>query len=150
MLLLLVALLGVGTVGASPASAAACPPPAPVPNSLTITQTSVITGLSPTTGAVGIFGTVTNNSDEEARLDDIEVSIVGVTLAAGAAAGTCTAADYELFDAVMPVDVMLAARATTGFSGASIGFVDTAENQDACQGATVLLEYVTVSSPLVP
>jgi hypothetical protein len=143
VLLLVGAGLGLSTLSAPAAFACAPAPPAPAPNSLTITQTSVLTGLRPGSLPVSIAGTVTNNSDDETSIDDIEVSISAVTLAVGAASGTCTVADFELLDTVMPVDATLAPHATLAFSGASLALVNAPSNQDACQGATVQLLYVT-------
>lgn len=144
MAVLVVATLGFSMLGASPAVAAYCVTPTPTPvNSLTITQTSVLTGLEPGSAPVAIHGTVTNNSDDDTYIDDIEVSIVAVTLAAGAV-GTCTIADFELLNPVMTVDAALAPYATLTFAGASIGLVDAAWNQDACQDATVELSYVAL------
>lgn len=141
---LLVVALGCGASGATPAVAADCVTPTPAPvNSLTITQTSALTGLEPGSAPVAIHGTVTNNSDDDTYIDDIEVSIVAVTLAAGAV-GACSIADFVLLNPVMPVDAALAPHATVTFAGASIGLVDAAWNQDACQDATVELSYVTL------
>ena len=141
--LLVVATLGIGTLGATPAVAAACPTPTPTSvSSLTISQTAVIAGLEPGSAPVAIHGTVTNNSDDDTYIDDIEVSIAAVTLAPGAV-GTCGIADFVLLDPVMSVDAPLAPHATVPFAGASIGLVDAPWNQDACQDATVDLRYVT-------
>lgn len=111
-------------------------------NSLTITQTSVVAGLEPGSPPVDISGTVTNNSDDDTYIGDIEVSLVAVTVAPGTV-GTCGIADFEVFNPVMPVDAALAPHATLTFAGASIGLVDATWNQDACQDATVELLYST-------
>lgn len=142
--LLVVATLSFGTLGAAPAVAVDCVTPAPTPtNSLTITQTSVIADLEPGSAPVAIYGTVANNSDDDTFINDIEVSIVAMTLASGTV-GTCTIADFVLLDPVMSVDAALGPHATVTFSGASLGLVDAAWNQDACQNATVELSYVTL------
>lgn len=110
-------------------------------NSLTITQTSTMTGLAPNVAPTAITGLVTNNSTDETYIVEIVVSILGVTKVAGAAAGACDATDYLLMEPAMPVGQMLTGGASAPFSGASIGFADKLTKQDACQGATVTLLY---------
>lgn len=144
--LVLVATLGLGTLGASPAQAADCPSATPSPSpthALVIDQLSVIVELRPGQAPSPIEGTVTNRKDEPLYVTAVVVSIVGVTLSPDAAPGTCDASDYVLVDPEMPVNQMVEPHESVAFSGASIGFNDQPWNQDACQGATVHLSYVT-------
>lgn len=146
MALMLVAALSLGTLGASPAVAADCPPSTPSPSptdALRIDQTSTIFGMRPGVAPAPIEGTITNRTGEELFVTDVVVSISGVTLSPDAAPGTCTADDYVLLDSTMPVNQMVPPFGSVNFSGASIGFVDQPWNQDACKGATVHLAYVT-------
>jgi len=134
-----------GLLAAAPASTAqaACTA-APAVNSLTITQTSTNSGLSPTQPPSLITGRVTNNGPDDTFVTAVIVTIGAVTMAPGAAAGSCDASDYILIDPRMPVDSPLAASGgSAAFSGAHIGFTDKPSNQDACQGAVVDLHYVT-------
>jgi hypothetical protein len=142
--LILVAALGLSTLGAPPAVAADCPTPSPSPtNALRIDQTSVVVELRPGQAPSPIEGMVTNRKDEPLYVTAVVVSIVGVTLSPDAAPGTCDASDYVLLDPEMPVNEMVEPHESVAFSGASIGFLDQPWNQDACQGATVHLAYVT-------
>lgn len=145
--LILVATLSLSTFGASPAVAADCPPtatPSPSPtDALTVDQISPIFGMAPGVSPALITGTVTNNTDQPLFVTDVVVSISGVTLAPDAAPGTCTSADYELLNPVVPVNQTVGPHETVAFSGASIGFLDQPWNQDACKLATVHLSYVT-------
>jgi LPXTG-motif cell wall-anchored protein len=121
-----------------------------VVNSLTITQTSVVTDLGPGRPAAALTGAITNNGPDSTHITAINVEITSVTLALDASPGTCSSSDYELFDARMPVGHTLAADGgSTVFSGASLGFADKTTQQDACQRATVHLLYTAVSSPPV-
>jgi hypothetical protein len=142
--LILVAALGLSTLGAPPAVAADCPTPSPSPtNALRIDQTSVVVELRPGQAPSPIEGMVTNRKDEPLYVTAVVVSIVGVTLSPDAAPGSCDASDYVLLDPEMPVNEMVEPHESVAFSGASIGFLDQPWNQDACQGATVHLAYVT-------
>ena len=148
--LLILCLAGVlATAPATGAQAAACPTPASSPsasptNSLTIVQTSVNDGMSPIEEPTTIVGRVTNNGPDDTYVTAILVSISAVVKAPGAAAGTCDASDYILTDPRMLVGMPLAANGgAVAFSGAQIGFRSSDANQDACQGASVQLHYVT-------
>jgi hypothetical protein len=144
--LVVVLIVGVaGLVAAAPAAPAyaACSAAPTEGNSLTITQTSVNVGLSPTEAPSLIVGRVTNNGPDDTFLTAIVVSIGSIVKATGAMPGTCDASDYVLVDPRMAVGVQLAPDGGSAeFSGARIGFNDKSTNQDACKGATVELHYV--------
>ncbi len=137
--------VGIALVPVSSPGAQAAPTGCAVkaPDTISIVQTSVMEGLSPDTDARPIAGRVTNNSADDTYIDEITVSIVGVTRSAGARPGTCDATDYVIVEPVMDVRKALLGGASVDFSGASIGFVDKATNQDGCQGAIVSLLYST-------
>jgi hypothetical protein len=113
--------------------------------SVMISQMSVIRGLAPGVPPAPISGVVANHALHDAYVEAITVSISSVTKAAAAAAGRCSADDYELLDATMPVGDLLAPGASANFAGASIAFRNTSVNQDACKSATVSLQYVASS-----
>jgi hypothetical protein len=130
-------------IAPAPGAQAACStsPPAET-NSLTIVQTSINTGLSPTQAPSAIVGRVTNNGPDETYVTAIVASIVSVVPAADAAAGSCDASDYALIDPRMLVGEQLAASGGSAvFSGARIALHDKTSNQDACEGAVVELRY---------
>jgi hypothetical protein len=112
---------------------------------VTISQTSIITGMAPGVPPAAIAGVVANHGLHDAYVDAITVSITSVTKASAAAAGHCSAEDYVLAHATMPVGVLLAPGASANFKGASIAFQNRSINQDACKAATVTLHYVTSS-----
>lgn len=142
--LLVVCVVGVWSTGSVPPSHAAChTPPTILANSLTIEQTSDNGGMSPARAPSSILGRVTNNGPDETFVTSVSVSISAVVKAPGAATGVCDASDYILTDHRMPVGTQLAAGGGSAvFSGALIGFLDKASNQDACKGAVVELVYV--------
>ncbi|HEY0217375.1 MAG TPA: hypothetical protein VGC57_13385 [Cellulomonas sp.] len=141
--------LAVGSVAvlAAPSPAAAAGPDCYVAaNSLTITQTSTMSGLAPGVAPAAITGLVVNNGTDSTVVVAIDVAIAFVTLDPDAPAGTCDASDYLLTDTRMPIGRTLDPGGSATFAGASIGFSDKSTNQDACQHATVALLYTTAAS----
>lgn len=141
---LAVSLAGWSSARATPAS---CGPDATpgAPAYVTISQTAVITRMAPGVPPAAITGVVANHGLHEAYVHAITVSIASVTKSSAAAAGRCSAADYVLAGATMPVGVLLPPGASANFRGASIAFQNRSVNQDACKAATVTLHYVTSS-----
>ncbi|PJJ62058.1 hypothetical protein [Compostimonas suwonensis] len=108
---------------------------------LTVIQTSTMAGLAPGVAPVPIAGLVVNNSADSTHIVAVEVEISSVAVAPGSPVGSCDASDYVLLDTRMPVDRTLGPGASASFAGASIGFSDSAVDQDACQRATIHLLY---------
>ena len=140
-LLLLGCLTALFVAAPLPAAHAACLAPA---NSLTIIQTSVNTGLSPTQAPSAITGRVTNNGPDETYITAVTVSINSVTKSPTAMPGTCDASDYVILDPRMPVNAQLTGNGGFAeFAGARIGFHNKAGNQDQCKDAEVELLFVS-------
>jgi hypothetical protein len=140
--LLLGSLTAVLVIAPTPSAHAACPAPA---NSLTIVQTSVNSGLSPTQPPSTITGLVINNGPDDTYITTVTVSITSVTKSPTAVPGVCDASDYVILNPQMPVNAPLGAYGgSTGFAGAQIGFFNKPTNQDQCQGATVELLFVAL------
>lgn len=137
---LVLALTGLAIGPVAPARAAGSECVSAV-NTLTVTQTSTMRGLAPGVASRPITGVVANNGTEATHIAAVNVEITSVTTAAGAQIDGCTAADFVLLDAVMPVRSDIAAGASTPFSGASLGFANRPIEQDACRNVTVHLRY---------
>jgi hypothetical protein len=120
-------------------------------NSLSITQTSTISGLAPGVPAQTITGSIQNTQGtggQNEQVNNVVVSIGSVTESPAIATEypgyACSAADYTLTNATMAVNTDLTPGQTANFTGATLAFNDlTTTNQDACQGATVNLSYVS-------
>lgn len=108
---------------------------------LTVTQTSTMDGLAPGVAPAAIAGLLVNVSTDATVVAAVDVEILSVV---PTGAGACDAEDYTVLDPRMRVDQTLQGGASATFEGASIGFRSTADNQDACQGATVRLLYTVV------
>jgi LPXTG-motif cell wall-anchored protein len=149
--LILLVSVGGAVASSSPSQAAASgctsggTTPPVINHALKVTQTSVMNGLAPGVAPSDIFGRVTNTSADSTYVTTVTASIASVTLASGAPGGTCSAADYVLANPVMTVNKPLPAHSAVSFAGATIGFVNTTNVQDACKSATIQLHYVTGS-----
>ena len=105
-------------------------------------QVTEISNMHPGDTAQALSGNFTNGDDGPVYVGTVTASISSVTLAAGAAPGTCDASDYTLDGAVMTVDAEVPVGFRQGaWTGATIQFNDKATNQDACKGAIVNLAY---------
>lgn len=113
--------------------------------SLVVSQLSVNAGMGPFVEPSAITGTVSNGGAERTYISRIVVSIASVIHADDAVAGPCDADDYALAGQTIQVDKALDPGASLEFGGATIGFLTTDRNQDACQGATVDLMYTVVA-----
>ena len=109
---------------------------------LTVTQTAAPTDLAPGVAPGAISVSVKNNAANDVQVNQVVVSITGVTAPSSDATHPCSAADYALSNPTMTSGAgVLAAGSTVSFSGASLAFNPTAANQDGCKGATVQLAY---------
>jgi hypothetical protein len=110
--------------------------------SVTVVQTSTVSGIAPGTTAQTLSGTFTNPNNASVYVTSVTAAISGVVKASGAVAGTCDATDYTLTNATMTVGQQVGAGSGQGtWSGATLAFTNKATNQDQCKGATVTLSY---------
>ena len=112
---------------------------------VTAVQTSSIAGITPGSAAQTLTGNFTNTNSAATFVTSVTASISLVTKAVGAPAGPCSAADYTLTGAVMPVGATVPVGVAQGsWTGATLAFNNTAANQDGCKGATVTLAYTVI------
>lgn len=110
---------------------------------LTITQTGSISGLTPNGPIVPVAYTINNptaNGAQNLGLVSASITTIDQTVA-GQAAGTCTAADFNLLPATSAVGTVAAGGTFNSATATepTIQMIDTSANQDGCQGATVHL-----------
>jgi hypothetical protein len=115
----------------------------PASNVITVAQTTGASNLAPGHAAETLSGTVTNpvGSANNFYVTKVTASILSVTKAAGAVAGTCDSTDYTLSTPDMTVGQDLAPGASANFSGATLAFFNKSAPQDQCKGATVVIKY---------
>lgn len=126
---------GTGTGSASTGTTAA----------ITVNQTTTINGLAPGVAPLTLSGDFTNPNTATVHVATVAVTVTSVTKAAGAPAGPCTAADYEILGSPMTVNADVVSGTHVGsWTGATIAFKnDPAASQDGCKGATVTLGYTS-------
>jgi hypothetical protein len=121
----------------------------PAVSQLEVASYTSPSNMAPGVAAGAITVTVHNKDASSTNASHVVVSIVDVTRAADAV-GACSASDYSLTNPDMttgaanlaPDDSVAGSGADQAtFSGASLGFNNTASNQDGCKGATVNLLF---------
>jgi ferric-dicitrate binding protein FerR (iron transport regulator) len=139
-----VALVGIGggafgyqvDVGTGPGSGAAGGLQA-----VTALQTSTVTGLAPGSGTQPLSGTFDNLNSGPTYVTAVRAHVVEVNDAHGSPIAGCTAGDF-LIAGAGAVGAQVPAGAGVGSWGnLTIEFHDTDTNQDACQGAQLVIGY---------
>jgi hypothetical protein len=106
---------------------------------VTVAQTGSISGLFPGGSAQLINFTVTNPTTTPLFVDDVAVSIGTIANQSVSAGPACDVDDFTLVQPTW-VDVDIAAGGSATGT-ATIAMDNEAWNQDACQGATVNLDF---------
>jgi hypothetical protein len=116
---------------------------APGVEDLTVNQVTVLDPISPGRAAQTLSGTFDNRSDGPVYVTSVTVGITAVESAPGVPAVGCSASDFNLTGAVMPVAREVAAGNDQGaWTGAAIAFNTTEADQNACKGVSITLSYV--------
>jgi hypothetical protein len=110
-------------------------------SSITVVQTSVVTGLAPGLPAQTLSGTFNDPNTGPVYVGTVTASIASVVKAVGAPVGTCDATDYTLSNNPLTYNAEVLANDTSIWTGPAIAFNNKASNQDGCKGATVNLAY---------
>ena len=111
-----------------------------------VNQVSVIGNLRPGGAAQELSGTFDNPNDEPVFITSVTATLDSVVDGVGVPIVGCTTADYALVDPIMDVDAEIPAGDDQGaWEGATLAFDnDPLVDQDACQGATVVITYEAV------
>jgi hypothetical protein len=111
----------------------------PTGGPIVVNQTSTTGGLYPDGPSAELTGNFTNSSDSKLYVHQVVAKIAGTDRKG------CTERDFELVPGTTLVNLNLDPGVGVGsWSGIKIRMVDTGENQDACKGATVTLEYSSI------
>jgi hypothetical protein len=97
-------------------------------------SSTVVTGVAPGVAAQVIPGTATNPASATEFIGTVTPTVVSTSNVG------CTAADFTLTTGVINAAV---ASGTTSLNFGTIAFNDTSSNQNACQGVTVNLSFVS-------
>lgn len=115
-------------------------------NPVTITQTSVVTGLYPGGSAVNLVGTIHNGNSGPVYVNIVTPTITAITNTADNSASSCAATtgptgNFTLTPGTVATD--LATGDTTGQDLGTIKLNDLSSNQDACKNVTIALSYAS-------
>jgi hypothetical protein len=105
--------------------------------------------MAPGVAAGAITVTVHNKDSNNTKAQQVIVTFGTITGPNIDATHPCTSADYTLSGATMTTgaadltadDALAGGTDQTTFSGATLGFANSASNQDGCKGATVNLSF---------
>ena len=124
---------GAGTGAASAAASVA---------GVVVKQTSTVANLAPGSGTQPLTGNFDNANSGPVQVTTVTVASLTVTKASGAPAGTCDQTDYTVVSPTTTSGSVPAGTAQGSWSGGTIAFNNkTSTNQDACKGATVVVNY---------
>ncbi|HJU46699.1 MAG TPA: hypothetical protein VJ689_01095 [Gaiellaceae bacterium] len=110
-------------------------------NTITVNQTSTVTGLYPDGPAAPLSGDFTNPNASEVHISSVTAAVSSIT-----GAGTdgtkpaCTIADFAIGGSSGPTDVPVGTNVGS-WSGLTISLVDNGLNQDNCKNATANISY---------
>jgi hypothetical protein len=109
--------------------------------SLTVNQTSVVTGLGPGVAPAELSGDFDNPNKDFVHVASVTAKLAGVTTVKET--DTCGVQDYHIDNATMPVNAIVpAGNGVSGWGGADLSFVnDPVRDQNGCKGATVTIDY---------
>ena len=107
---------------------------------LTVNQTSSITGLYPGGDAQTLSGNFDNANDSAVKIGSV-TAIVKDTNKDG-----CTADDFEIGGAAVVNAEVPKGTAQGSWTGLTVKMLNRSANQDACQGATVNIEYTATAA----
>lgn len=119
---------------------------------ITLVQTSTaITNMAPGVAAQALSGTFNNTNAGPVFIKTVVATVTGTEKPVGTPNPGCTATDYTIAGtsvvqgAVAGVGAQVPVGSAGTWSGLTIAFNSTANNQDACKGAVVTIAYTTTA-----
>lgn len=108
-------------------------------STITVNQTSTVTGLAPGGSAQALAGTFDNPNGGPVYVTSVSATVSGTNKTG------CDASDYTIAGSPAAVGAQVPAGSGVGsWSGITIAFNNKASvNQDACKGATVNISYTS-------
>jgi hypothetical protein len=110
-------------------------------SSLTVNQTSTVTGLYPGGPAATLSGNFDNPNSSAVNISSVTASVSSVSN--GASDGSkpaCTASDFQIGGSMGSATVP-SGTGVGSWTGLTIKLLNTAANQDNCKGATANIAY---------
>ena len=112
---------------------------------ITVHQTSTVTGLAPGATAQPLSGNFDNPNDSSVFVAAVTATVSDVTDGDGVSiADDCATNNYAITGTASVGAQVPVGDGVGSWSGLSLSMANTAQSQDACKGATVVIAY-TVS-----
>ncbi|WP_345377005.1 hypothetical protein [Frondihabitans cladoniiphilus] len=113
-------------------------------STLTVNQTSSVSGMGPGAAAQTLSGTFSNPNSGPVYVTNVVVGTITVLNAQGAVATGCDSTDFTVAGGTMAVKAEVPSGSSKGaWTGATVAFNDKATNQDACKGTTLSIAYTS-------
>jgi hypothetical protein len=110
-------------------------------SSITVHQTSTVTGLYPGGPAADLSGNFDNPNSSAVSISSVTASVSSVSNGASdGAKPACTAGDFSIGGS-MGATTVPSGTGVGSWSGLTIQLLNTASNQDNCKGATANIAY---------
>jgi hypothetical protein len=108
------------------------------PSTLTVNQTSTITGLYPGGPAQALSGNFDNPNAYSVYVTSVTASVSSIS----GNPGTCATTNFVVAGTSNVPGLVPAGTGKGAWSGLTVQLVETGSNQDGCKGATVHLAYL--------
>jgi len=108
---------------------------------VTVNQTRTVTDLAPGSGTQALSGDFTNTNDGPVYITAVAAQVTEVNDAGGVAIVGCSAADYTIAGTGAVGAEVPTGTNVGSWGNLTIEFNNTAENQDACKNAQLVIEY---------
>lgn len=108
------------------------------PSTLTVNQTSTITGLYPGGPAQALSGNFDNPNAYSVYVTSVTASVSSIS----GNPGTCATTNFVVAGTSNVPGLVPAGTGQGAWSGLTVQLVETGSNQDGCKGATVHLAYL--------
>jgi hypothetical protein len=105
--------------------------------SITVNQTSVVSGLSPGGSAQALSGNFDNPNAGPVLVTDVSANVTGTS-----AGASCDASNFAITGSPTAVGTSIPSGLGVGsWSGMTVAMLETGVNQDACKNVTVDISY---------
>jgi hypothetical protein len=103
--------------------------------SITVNQTTTVSGLYPGGGAVSLAGSFDNPNTHPVHINNVTATVLGTNN------GGCTAENFQISGVIPAAQDIPVGNNKGTWTGGSIALLDTGVSQDACKDVTVSIKY---------
>ena len=111
------------------------------PSSLTVNQTTVVTGLFPGASAVTLSGNFDNPNSGAVTVSTLTAAVRAFSSQTDATKPACTQADFAIGGTATGLGSIPSGTAQGSWTGLTVRMLNGAGNQDNCKSATINIDY---------